>query len=113
MEDVTLVDTLSRMGIGLTVCPLSNTALCNVKDMKSHPLKDMLDNGLKVTVNSDDPAYFGGYMTENFKAVTTALNLDRDDIIKLSANAIDVSFLNAQEKAEKHSNLQNFIRSFA
>ncbi len=112
MEDETLIDTLVQANIGLTVCPLSNTALCNVSDMKLHPLKDMLDKGVKVMVNSDDPAYFGGYMTENFKAVTNALNLGKDDIIKLSENAIDVSFLSPYEKAQKHIALQDFVRSF-
>jgi adenosine deaminase len=112
MEDETLIDTLVQANIGLTVCPLSNTALCNVSDMKLHPLKDMLNKGVKVMVNSDDPAYFGGYMTENFKAVTNALNLDKDDIIKLSENAIDVSFLSPYEKAQKHIALQDFVRSF-
>ncbi len=112
MEDDNLIDMLSDMGIGLTICPLSNTALCNVSDMKFHPLKNMLDRGVKVMVNSDDPAYFGGYMTENFKAVTNALNLDKDDIIKLSENAINVSFLSPYEKIQKHIALQDFIRSF-
>lgn len=112
MEDDNLIDMLADMDIGLTICPLSNTALCNVSDMKLHPLKNMLDRGVKVMVNSDDPAYFGGYMTENFKAVTNALNLDKDDIIKLSENAINVSFLSPYEKIQKHIALQDFIRSF-
>ncbi len=112
MEDDNLIDMLADMDIGLTICPLSNTALCNVSDMKFHPLKNMLDRGVKVMVNSDDPAYFGGYMTENFKAVTNALNLDKDDIIKLSENAINVSFLSPYEKIQKHIALQDFIRSF-
>lgn len=112
MEDMELVARLIKQDIGLTVCPLSNTALCNVSDMPSHPLKAMLNSGLRVTINSDDPAYFGGYMTQNFMAVADALGLNKKDIIKLSENAIDVSFLSVEEKAEKHAALKDFVHSF-
>ena len=109
LEDSTLVKKLLDMGMGLTVCPLSNLKLKGVKDMKDHPLKAMLDLGLKATVNSDDPAYFGGYINENFIAVAEALNLTRDDIIQLARNAIEVSFLAPEQKVEETRKLDGYI----
>ena len=76
----------------LTVCPLSNLKLQVVKDMKLHPIKKMLDWGLKATVSSDDPSYFGGYMVDNFVAVADALNLSEADIITLNKNAFEGSY---------------------
>jgi adenosine deaminase len=110
LEDPALVQRLVSMKIGLTVCPLSNIKLCVVGDIKQHPLKRMLDMGLKATVNSDDPAYFGGYMNENYLAVAAALDLSRSDIIQLAQNAIDVSFLSEPEKAAKGLELGDYVR---
>jgi adenosine deaminase len=98
MEDPALIARLGNTGMGLTVCPLSNLSLRNVKSLSSHPLKRMLEEGLKATVNSDDPAYFGGYMTENFQEIARALNLQESHILHLAHNAIDVSFMSAEEK---------------
>jgi adenosine deaminase len=98
LEDAQLVARLVRDGIALTVCPLSNLKLCVVKDMKNHPLKKMLALGLKATVNSDDPAYFGGYMNDNFKAAAHALSLDKNDLLTLARNSVAASFLNPTEK---------------
>ena len=99
MEAPDLVTRLAAMGITLTVCPLSNLKLRGVSDMREHPLKRMLDAGLKATVNSDDPAYFGGYLLDNYGAVTDALELGRDDLVALARNSIEGSFLSAAEQA--------------
>ncbi|WP_020593750.1 adenosine deaminase [Kiloniella laminariae] len=99
LEDIELTETLARSGITFTVCPLSNLKLCGVPDMKEHPLRRMMDAGLKVTVNSDDPAYFGGYMTANFLSVAQALDLSKQDIAQLCRNSIVGSFLTEGEKA--------------
>jgi adenosine deaminase len=99
LEDGALVSRLAKEGIALTVCPLSNLKLCVVTDLTLHPLKKMLDLGLKATVNSDDPAYFGGYMNENYKAVAKALGLNKNDLLTLARNSVNASFLGAQEKA--------------
>lgn len=98
LEDPLLVDELVKRQIPLTVCPLSNFKLKVVKDIFNHPLKQMLDKGLMVTVNSDDPAYFGGYINENYLAMAQALNLTREQIIQLVKNSFNASFLTAEEK---------------
>lgn len=108
LEDGALVKRIANDGIALTVCPLSNLRLCGVKDMKDHPLKKMLDLGLRATVNSDDPAYFGGYMTENFKAVAQALELTRDDLLTLTRNGIEASFVSNDDKARMTQRLEKF-----
>ena len=93
LEDPALVGRLTRRGITLTVCPLSNLRLGGVADLRRHPLKRMLEAGLKATVNSDDPAYFGGYLLDNFVAVAEALDLDQPDLVTLVRNSIEGSFL--------------------
>jgi adenosine deaminase len=98
LEDETLVDRLRVSQMTLTVCPLSNLKLCVVKDMRVHPLKRMLDLGLRATVNSDDPAYFGGYVMANFEAVIEALDLDADNIRTLTKNSFSGSFLDDGQK---------------
>ena len=99
MDDASLVDRLAAMGMPLTVCPLSNLKLCGVKRMEDHPLKAMMDSGLMVTVNSDDPAYFGGYVNENYTAVTSALGLGQQDVIQLARNSFEASFVDPDRKA--------------
>ena len=98
LEDPALVRRLAELGITLTVCPLSNLRLCGVTDMRQHPLKRMLDAGLRATVNSDDPSYFGGYLLDNFVAVADALKLGRQDLVTLVRNSIQGSFLDAPAK---------------
>lgn len=93
MEDPALVARLAASGMTLTVCPLSNLKLCVVDDMANHPLDRMLAAGLKVTVNSDDPAYFGGYVADNYRAVTQARGLSRADLAQLARNSFTGSFL--------------------
>lgn len=97
LENPALVERLVETGMTLTVCPLSNLKLCGVPDLKVHPLKQMLRAGLRATVNSDDPAYFGGYIGENFVAITEALNLTREDAVKLAENSFRGAFLPPEE----------------
>ncbi len=98
LSDPKLVERLVQEKIALTVCPLSNTALRNVNHIDNHPLKKMLDLDLKVTVNSDDPAYFGGYLTQNYLSCIEALDLSIDDLKKLVRNSFEYSFLSEEEK---------------
>jgi adenine deaminase len=108
LEDDKLVAHLVKQGIALTVCPLSNLKLCVVNDMRKHPLRKMLDLGIKATINSDDPAYFGGYINENYKAVTAALGLGKDDLLTLARNSIEGSFLDPGSKAALRSKLDRY-----
>ncbi|NCU12061.1 MAG: adenosine deaminase [Sphingomonadaceae bacterium] len=93
LEDPALVHHLARDGVTLTVCPLSNLRLCVIGDLAESPVKRMLDLGLKATVNSDDPAYFGGYINANFHAVAEALDLTEAEIVRLAENSFTGSFL--------------------
>jgi adenosine deaminase len=99
LEDDALVTRLARDQIALTVCPLSNLRLCVVTNLKQHPLRRMLEKGLFVTVNSDDPAYFGGYMNENFRAIQSALGLGDDVMRAVARNGFAASFMLEAEKA--------------
>jgi adenine deaminase len=99
LEDGALVARLVKEATTLTVCPLSNLKLCVVDDMKNHPLKRMLELGLRATVNSDDPAYFGGYVNANYRAVAAALDLSRADLVVLAKNSFLGSFLGDADKA--------------
>ena len=110
LEDPALVRRLAERGITLTVCPLSNLRLCGVTDLRQHPLKRMLDAGLKATVNSDDPSYFGGYLLDNFVAVAEALELARQDLVTLVRNSIEGSFL---DEAAKEAHLDRIERAAA
>jgi len=93
LDDPALVRRLADEAIPLTVCPLSNLRLGVVPSLEDHPLKRMLEAGLFVTVNSDDPAYFGGYLNDNLAAVETALDLDIDDLAALARNSFRAAFL--------------------
>jgi adenosine deaminase len=106
LEDPGLVQRLVRERVCLTVCPLSNVALRVVDRIEDHPLRRMLDRGLSVTVNSDDPAYFGGYILENFLAVAQALRLSDAQLVALARNAIDGSFAEATRKDELRAELE-------
>jgi adenosine deaminase len=98
LEDAELVERLKKEQMPLTVCPLSNIKLCVFPEIEAHNLKRLLDAGLCVTVNSDDPAYFGGYVTENYLAVQKALNLSAEQIKKLARNSFEASFLSDADK---------------
>ena len=99
MDDEAVVQRLVDEAIVLTVCPLSNVRLRVVPEMAAHPLSRMLARGLKVTVNSDDPPYFGGYIGDNFLAVQQALDLGKDALVALVENAIDGAFIDADRHA--------------
>jgi adenosine deaminase len=92
MEDAALVERLRDTRVPLTVCPLSNVRLKGVKTMQEHPLPSMLDAGLLVSVNSDDPAYFGGYVDDNYRAVQESLGLDVSELRLLARNSFDSCF---------------------
>jgi adenine deaminase len=97
LEDDALVARLIASGMTLTVCPLSNTKLCVVDDMTNHPIGRMLDLGLKATINSDDPAYFGGYVNDNFRAIASAGLVSRAQIAQLARNSFTGAFLEPSE----------------
>jgi adenosine deaminase len=113
LEDPALVARLVRQKTALTVCPLSNIKLCVFRRMQEHNLKSLLDQGLKATVNSDDPAYFGGYMNQNFLAVVADLGLDADDVYTLARNSFEASFASEAIKADWIAQLDNTFASFA
>ena len=93
MEDDALVARLRRDAMPLTVCPLSNVRLCVVDDMAAHPLRRMLDAGLNASIHSDDPAYFGGYVNDNYHAVATALDLAVEDLEQLARHSLHARFV--------------------
>jgi adenosine deaminase len=97
LEDKALVDRLVGEQMTLTVCPLSNLRLCGVDRLEDHPMKRMLDLGLRATCNSDDPAYFGGYVNDNYVRTAEAVGLTADDIVELARNSFRGSFLEPAE----------------
>lgn len=98
LGDAKLVEWIVSRQIPLTVCPLSNLKLKVVKELKDHPLKKMLDLGIMATVNSDDPAYFGGYVNENYLETAKALDLSKEDLKKLASNSISASYMSNELK---------------
>ncbi len=111
LEDPALVKRLAAEGMTLTVCPLSNLKLCVVDDLKAHPLKRMLDLGLHATVNSDDPAYFGGYLGENWVRTATAIGLTRDELVTLAKNSFTGSFLTEAQAAPHLAAIEAYAAS--
>jgi adenosine deaminase len=109
LEDDALTERLVRQGMTLTVCPLSNLKLCVVDNLKSHPLKRMLDLGLRATVNSDDPAYFGGYLAQNWIETAQALGLTRDELVVLAKNSFTGSFLAPDEIARHLAEIDAYV----
>ncbi|CAI3142005.1 Adenine deaminase [Acinetobacter calcoaceticus] len=97
-EDEQLMARLINEKMPLTVCPLSNLKLCVVNDMKDHNIRRLLQKDVHVTVNSDDPSYFGGYMNDNFFAIQQALDLTNDELKKLAINSFEASFISDEEK---------------
>ena len=100
IDDPKLMKHLASTRMPLTVCPLSNTKLCVFDDMSEHNILSMLEQGVCVTVNSDDPAYFGGYMTENFVALAEALDMSEEQAVALVKNSIEASFVGEARKEE-------------
>ena len=112
IDDPDLMLRLIETQMPLTICPLSNVKLRVFDNMASHTILDMLDLGVCVTVNSDDPSYFGGYMTENFLALFDSLALSKDQAIRLIKNSIDASFAEESRKKELYNLLQTYISDY-
>jgi adenosine deaminase len=113
LQDTTLVERLARERMALTVCPLSNLRLRVVEDLKAHPLRQMMEKDLVVTVNSDDPAYFGGYVNDNYRAVSNALSLTREEIIAIVRNGFAASLLTPAEKATALAEVERVLAEHA
>ena len=113
LDDAALVGRLARERIALTVCPLSNLRLRVIDDLGRHPLRQMMDKGLLVTVNSDDPAYFGGYVNENYRAVSRALELRRDEIAATVRNGIEASLMATAAKADALAEVERVLAETA
>lgn len=111
MEDADLVARLVAEQVPLTVCPLSNVALRAVDDLAAHPLARMLQEGLNVSVHSDDPAYFGGYLDDNTAAVVQTLGISRQQQARLAANSIRSSFLPVGEQAMLLSEIDEWVKA--
>lgn len=111
LEDPALIERLVREEMTLTVCPLSNHKLCVVDDLADHPIDAMLAHGLKATVNSDDPAYFGGYVADNYRAIAMARRLDRDALATLARNSFTGSFLPDDAVAEHLDRLEAYLEA--
>jgi adenosine deaminase len=113
MEDPALIQVLKDTQTPLTNCPLSNLSLCVLGDLKDSPVKAQLEQGLLVCVNSDDPAYFGGYIGKNYEAITDALDLSADQIIQLARNSFTGSFLPEADKARHLAAIEDVAASLA
>ncbi len=109
LDDDVLTAEISRRQIALTLCPLSNQKLQVCPDLTKHPVRKMLERNLLATIHSDDPAYFGGYMNANFLATAEALNLSRDELVRLAENGFKASFL---DEAEKNRHIEA-VRAYA
>jgi adenosine deaminase len=112
-EDPELVAELVASETPLTVCPLSNVKLRVFRSLGEHNLKRLLERGLRVTVNSDDPAYFGGYVADNLVAAARALGLTRQDVYQLARNSFEASFLSLDEKQRHLQKLDAFMAAHA
>ena len=113
LDDPALLALLAQRQIPLTVCPLSNLKLKVVPSMAQHPLKQLMDAGLCVTVNSDDPSFFGGYVNENYAACQAALGLDRDELVALARNSFIASFMPAAKRDAALAAIDAWDRSAA
>ncbi|WP_395021051.1 adenosine deaminase [Dongia sp.] len=113
IDDPALVERLARDGTTLTVCPLSNVRLCTVKTLADHPLRRLYEAGVRVTINSDDPAYFGGYLQENYIQTAQALNLTRGELADIAANSFHGAFLSDAEKAGYLARIDAYVREGA
>jgi adenosine deaminase len=109
LDDNTLMGRLAREQVPLTMCPLSNLRLRVIDDLKHHPLRRMMDRGLMVTVNSDDPAYFGGYVNDNYTAVSAALALGRAEIAAIVRNGVTASLMPVAEKEDLRAEIDRVL----
>lgn len=109
LDDHDLVERLAHLQMPLTLCPLSNLELKVIHDLGDYPLKEMMERGLMVTINSDDPAYFGGYMNENYWGITDKLGLEKEHLIQLSKNSFTASWLEEEVKQRMHDELDAYL----
>lgn len=109
VEDASLVEALIESKMPLTVCPLSNIKLCVFDEMEQHNIVDLLRKGVAVTINSDDPAYFGGYMTDNFMAVSNAHPMTKAELAQFTINAINASFISEALKAKYRAQVADYL----
>lgn len=109
LEDPSLVKRIADSGMAMTVCPLSNKRLQVVPDLENHPLRHMLNAGICATVNSDDPSYFGGYVTDNYLAIADALDLTHSEIVQLGRNSFIGSFMNEADKRAAVAQFDEFV----
>ncbi|MFM2654786.1 adenosine deaminase [Vibrio owensii] len=109
VEDASLVEALIESKMPLTVCPLSNIKLCVFDEMEQHNIVDLLRKGVAVTINSDDPAYFGGYMTDNFMAVSNAHPMTKVELAQFTINAINASFISEALKAKYRAQVADYL----
>jgi len=112
VKDPELITYLAEHHIPLTMCPFSNVALHVIESLHDHPAKYLLEKGVCVSIHSDDPAYFGGYIDDNLKALARALSLTRDDIVQLLRNSFTASFLPHEKKKALLDELEEYIRSW-
>ena len=113
MEDEGLIARLAAEQMTLTVCPLSNLKLCVVDDLTTHPVPEMLRRGIRVTLNSDDPAYFGGYVNENYRQLARATGLTRTQLADMASNSFSGSFLSEADKARHIADLNGWVARHA
>jgi len=113
VDDPQLLERLKETRMPLTVCPLSNVKLNVFNEMKEHNIIELLKQGLCVTINSDDPAYFGGYMTDNFIAVSDELIVTKKDLAQFTLNAIEASFVDDVEKNRMTKHVLDFVTNFS
>ncbi|HVY99189.1 MAG TPA: adenosine deaminase [Dongiaceae bacterium] len=111
IDDPALVARLAKDGTTLTVCPLSNVRLCAVPSLSEHPLRRLFEAGVRVTINSDDPAYFGGYLLENYRATAEALHLTKAEIAEIAANSFRGAFVPETEKTAWLARIADYTRS--
>lgn len=111
LQDAELIDEIISRDMALTVCPLSNLSLKVVDDLVKHPLKSMMKRGLAVTVNSDDPAYFGGHLNDNYKTIQKALELTKEDVYLLAKNSFKYSFADDGIKEQYLNELETYYQN--
>lgn len=112
LEDEELLEIIVQKQIPLTLCPLSNLKLQVIKNMEEYPLRNMMKKGIHTTINSDDPAYFGGYLNENYKAVSDALFLQHHELAQLAKNSFTASFISPEQKKTMHNQIDDYIQFF-
>lgn len=113
LDDEDLVQVLIEKNMGLTLCPLSNLELKVIQNMEEHPVLKMLDKGLLATIHSDDPAYFGGYMNENYYETAKALDLNNQHLMQLAINAFEASWLSTEAKEQHISQVKSYFNSLS